>query len=592
MNVCRSQRWAAALVMFLAGVLLGGGLLGGGLLSACSGRKQVPFGLEDAETPSTEPAAETDEGEAELPVGETFEPDQVEVQIAESTLVLQAGYALAALQLDLDGNEPIDALVVSADPQEVRLQAAYPRGLDVAARNIDSFLVPSHCTEPAAEIRQLSKSLVGVRVEHNCETGKRTNFWLLTIEAQPRVRERITILPPNERSTAAIALDLRVEDRDADGYDDVVVDVRIGETDIPLAWLNRPGGFARDVSEPEATLGGLADGAWQSLDSDLPGATKRALAVLDAFVALCRESGSARIGLSGTQGLQCQRSPATARAVSVATTAAIRRGSFVRALELQRWWEQAATQPTPEERGLVQAAWRKAKANTTATWRAIDSEGSQVSLYFRDDDTLVIDGRAPRAVQLSSGAKTRLSEADLVPPVRDPDGRYAVRAVRATCVGFEAEVGSIRSKHTHRVLINRRSSKVPCTTPIDRPASVFEWAVLGWAPQGLVAASGDLLRVVPLNAFAKPAGRPIDLSAGSPLPAPIRGARITLDGSLYVIPHSEGVVVRDWRGGGAGIWLRPADWNAVPGELRSIAISPDGRRVALQKGSEIRLLTW
>lgn len=581
MNVYRSQRWGAALVMFLAGGLVGG----------CSGRKQVPFGLQDAGAP-TELAAEAEASAAELPVGTAFEPDQVEVPVADSTLVLQAGYALAALQLDLDGDESIDALVVSADPQEVRLQAAYPRGLDVTARKIDSFLVPSHCGEPAAEIRQLSAALVGVRVEHACETGKRTNFWLVTIEAQPRIRERITVLPPNDRSTAAIDLDLRVEDRDADGYDDVVANVRIGEIDIPLAWLNRPGGFARDLSQPEGTLRELADAAWESLDSDLAGAKKRALAVVDAFVALCRESGAARIGLSGTHGLQCQQSPAAARAVSVAITAAIRRGNFVRALELQRWWEGTAAQPSPEERELVQAAWRKTKAKTTATWRAIDSEGSRAHLYFRDADTLVVDGRAPRAIQLSSGSKTRLSESDILPPVRDPEGRYAVRTVRVTCVGFEAEVGPIRSKQTHRIPIDRRAGNVPCKTPIDRPASVFEWAVLGWAPQGLVAASGDLLRVVPLNAFAKPAGRPIDLSAGSPLPAPIRGARITADGSRYVIPHAEGVVVRDWRGGGAGLWLRPADWNAVPGELRSVAISPDGQRVAVQKGNEIRLLSW
>jgi len=563
-----------------------------GLIWGCSGRKQVPFGLQDAGPSSAEPAADTEEGAAELPVGQTFEPDQVEVQVAESTLVLQAGYALAALQLDLDGNEPVDALVVSADPQEVRLQAAYPRGLDVSARAIDSFLVPSHCTEPVAGIRQLSTSLVGVRVEHSCETGKRTNFWLVTIEAQPRVRERITVLPPNEQSGSAIEIDIGVEDRDADGYDDVVANLRIGEADIPLAWLNRPGGFARDGSQPEASLQELANGAWESLSSNLAGANTRALAVLDAFVALCRESGAARIGLSGTQGLQCQQSPATARALSVAMTAAIRRGSFVRALELQRWWEKTATQPSAEERNLVQSAWRKAKANAAATWRVLDSEGSQVSLHFRDNDTVVVDGRAPRKIQLSSGAKMRLSEAEILPPIRDPGGRFAVRAVRATCAGFEAEVGPIRSKQTHRVPIEPRSSKAPCKTPIDRPASPFEWAVLGWAPQGLVAASGDLLRIVPLDEFAKPAGHPIALNAGSPLPAPIRGARITGDGARYVIPHAEGVVVRDWRKGGAGLWLRPADWDAVPGELRSIAISPDGRKVALQKGSEIRLLSW
>ncbi len=590
MRLCRSQRWAAPLLM----------LVSGALMSGCSGRKQVPFGLrdagqdasQDANPESNELSAEVEEAAPELLVGTTFAPDQVEVQVAESTLVLQVGYALAALQLDLDGSEPVDALVVSADLQEVRLQAAYPRGLEVSSRPIDSFLVPADCLEPTAGIQKLSGSLVVVRVEHSCETGKRTNLWLVTIEAQPRVRERITVLPPNEQSSATIEIELAVEDRDADGYDDVVANLHIGETDIPLAWLNRPGGFARDVSQPEASLQVLADSAWHALRSDPASANRRALAVLDAFVAMCRESGVARVGLSGTEGLQCQHSPATARAVSVAIASAIRQGSFVRALELHRWWQNPAIQPSPEEQDLVQAAWRKARAKSVATWQAIDSEGPQASLFFRDDDHLVIDGRAPREVQLSSGARTRLSEAELVPAIRDPSGRFTVRGVRATCAGFEAELGPIRSKQSHRVSIDKRSGKTPCRAPIDRPATVFEWAVLGWAPQGLVAASGDLLRVVPLNELAKPAGRPIDLSTTSPLPAPIRGARVTPDGARYVIPHAEGVVVRDWRKGGLGLWLRPADWDAVPGELRSIAISPSGRKIALQKGNDIRLLSW
>lgn len=585
MRPCRSQRWAAALGVFLAGGVLVGG---------CSARKQVPFGLQDAETPSAEPpAAPTGESSPELPSsGQTYGPGQVEVEIGDSTLVLGAGYALAGLQIDLDGNDPIDALVVSADPQQVRLEAAYPRGIDVVARQIDAFLVPDQCIEPAAEIRRLSPALVGIRVEHACETGKRTNFWLITTEAQPRVRERITVLPPNDRSTEPIELELHVEDRDADGYDDVVADVRLGKTHIPLAWLNRPGGFARDPSQPEATFQELADSADRLMGSDLPGADKAALAVLDAFVALCRESGAARVGFSGTQGLQCRRSPATAKALSVALTAAIRRGGFVRALELQRWWDEAVTEPTTEERELVQTAWRRANAHMAATWRVIDEESSRASLYFPDDDTLVVEASAPRSIQLSSGLKKRLADSELVAPARDPSGRYAIRSVRATCAGYEAEVGLIRSKQTHRVPIEQPAGHGPCRAPIDRPASVFEWAVLGWAPQGLVVASGDLLRIVPLNAFAKPAGRPLDLRAGTPLPAPIRGARITPDGSRYVIPHKEGIVVRDWREGGSGLWLRPADWSKVPGELRSIALSPNGRRVAIQKGSEIRLLTW
>lgn len=582
MSVCRSQWWAASWMVLLVG----------GLLFGCSGRKQVPFGLENAGGSGGAPETAPADVAAEYPAGQIFEPDQVEVPIGEAALVLQSGYALGALRVDLDGSEPLDALVVSADPQEVRLQAAHARGLGVVAREVDSFLVPGHCVEPKAELRQLSPKLASVQIEHACETGMRTNVWLVTIEAQPRVRERITVLPPNDRSPQAIELDLGIEDRDADGYEDIVADVRIGETEVPLAWLNRPGGFARDPSQPETALGELADAAWASLDSNLPSAQKSALSVLDAFIALCRESGAARIGLSGTQGLQCQQSAATARAVSVAIVAAIRRGTFVRALELQRWWEGTAAQPTPEERELVKAAWRKAKASTRASWRLIDTESSTVSLHFLDGDTLAIDGRSPRKVQLSTGQETRLGSTEVVAPIRSPDGRFAVRSVRVTCAGFEAELGPALGRQTHRALIERRPGTIPCRTPIDRPASVFEWAVLGWAPQGLLAASGDLLRVIPLNERAKPAGRPIDLSPGSPLPAPIRGARITPDGSRYLIPHTEGVVVREWRKGGVGLWLRPADWSAIPGELRSAAISPDGRSIALQKGNEIRLVTW
>lgn len=581
MSVCRSQWWGAMLVMLAtASVFLG-----------CSGRKQVPFGLQDAGSSEEEPVGEA-EVAPELPVGQAFEPNQVEIPVGDAALVLQTGYALAALELDLDASEPLDAIVVSADPQDVRVQAAFQRGMSVVSQPIDSFLVPAHCKEPAAEIRQLSASLTSVRVDHECETGKRTNVWVLTIEAQPRVRERITVLPPNQGSAAPIDLALSVEDRDADGYEDVVAKVRVGELEIPLTWLNRPGGFARDTSQPEAAFRLLADDAWAFLDSDPRGSEKRARGVLDAFVALCRESGAARIGLAGTQGIQCQQSQAAARAVAVAMVAAIRRGTFVRALELQRWWNGSAMLPTPEERALVQAAWQKAKASARASWRLLDRESATAALYFTDDDTLVIDGFAPKSVALSTGAKTKLSPTEVVPPIRNPNGRFAVRSVRATCAGFEAEVGPILGKRTHRVLIDRRPGTIPCQTPIDRPASVFEWTVLGWAPQGLVASSGDLLRVVPLNELGKPAGKPIELQPGSPLPAPIRGARVTRDGARYVIPHVEGVVVRDWRKGGAGLWLRPSDWNTVTGELRGLAISPDGKRIAVQKGSEIRLLTW
>lgn len=582
MRMSRTQWWAAGLVAVVALTTTNSG---------CSRRKQVPFGLVDAGTADAATPEEVEEPPS-LPVGETFESNQAEVAIGDAALVLESGYALGALRVDLDGAEPIDAIVVSGDAEEIRMQAAFARGLGVTSVPVDAFRVPEDCTGPKTDMAQLSSSLAAVRVDHDCKDGPRTNIWVLTIEAQPRVRERITVFPPNARSDAPIEIALSVQDRDADGYDDVVADVRVGDVDVPLTWLNRPGGFARDTSQPEESFRLLADDAWAFLDSDPRTSEARARSVVAAFVALCRESGAARIGLMGAQGIQCQHSDAGARAIAVATVSAIRRGLFVRALELQRAWDAGVMRPSAEERALVQAAWRKAKASRPATWRVIDTQSATTSLHFTSDDTLVADGRSPTSFALSTGARTKLSADQVRPAIRSPDGRFAVRGVRVTCAGFEAEVGPALGKRTHRVLIERRPGTTPCQTPIDRPASVFEWAVIGWAPQGLVCAAGDRLRVVPVTELARPAGQPIELRPGSPLPAPIIGARVTPNGDRYVIPHAEGVVVRQWGRGGGGLWLRPTDWAAVSGTLRSLAISPSGTRIAVQKGNEIRLLSW
>ncbi|MGB5809784.1 MAG: hypothetical protein WBG86_04585 [Polyangiales bacterium] len=560
----------------------------------CTGRKQVPFGLEEPDG-SVEVSAEDGAAEAPdagLPVGERFDGGQVEVALDERTMVVQEGYALAALRVDLDDDDAFDMLVVTTTPEQVRLVAGFPRGMTVEPRAIDTFLVPADCVEAEADLHQLSPSLVSARVRHRCDTGTRENVWILSVEAQPRVRERVTILPGSHASAPPIAISVLVRDEDGDQYDDVVVETKVGETEVPLTWLNRPGGFARDTSQPEATFEALANEAGQTLASNARAAEAAALGVLEAFRALCRESGETRIGLSGTLGIQCQRSPGAARASTIAAVAAIEQGRYVDALEQQRWWARPATMPSPEDRAKVARAWQKARASSAAQWELVTTSATAVPLFFTDSNTLVVGGANPRKVQLSTGLQTAIPPAEILPPIRDPNGRFFVTGVRVTCAGSEAEIRPALGKQTHRVTIERAPSKAPCKTPIDRAAGADEWSVLGWAPQGLVAGMGDRLRIVPLSASGKPAGQPFELDPGRPLPAPVRGARITPDGGRYVIPHREGLIVRDWKTGATGLWLRPGDWDGVPGEVRSVAISPDGKRIALQKGSEIRLLTW
>ena len=567
----------------------------------CTGRKQVPFGLEASGGAGAAPGtgAVGGGGSAGAPTpsatrtaGEQFEGGIVEVPVGPSTMVLGDGYALAALRLNLDADGIEDALVVTTTPGEAHLLAGYPKGMTVATRAVDSFRVPSDCTDAEATLSELAGSVVTIRVTHTCPDGPRQNWWIVSVEAQPRVRERLTLYPETPNSSAPMSLSIRVDDADEDGYEDIVVEIQVGEVVVPLTWLNRPGGLSLDVSQPEATLAAIATEAAERVSHDAAAAEAQATQALDTFVALCRQSGDARLGLSGTRGLHCPQWAATAKASAVATEAAIRRGDFMRALALQRAWNEPGRRPSPSDEARLEAAWTQARKRSAATWQRLDAERTVVPLYFADADTLVIGGPSPRKVSLSTGTRTSLTPSDVRPAVQSPDGRFRVRGVRVTCAGFEALIAPVGGKQSHRVTIERAASDVPCRTPIDRPAKLGEWSVLGWAPQGLIAASEDRLRIVPINASGKAAGVPVEARPGSPLPAPIGGAGITPEGTRYIIAHPEGLVLRDWKTGATGLWLRPPDWDGVPGEVRSVAISPDGRRAALQKGSEIRLVSW
>ncbi len=569
-------------------------------LSACSKDKQVPFGLEEAPTRSAGAAGKADEADeasaepaetTEQPSGEVFEPGRVEISLGETAMVLEEGYALAALRVDLDEDGTLDLLAASAGGQQVRLHAAQEQGLGTRQRQIDAFTVPEDCLEPVGRIDQLSPSLAAVRVEHRCATGIRTNSWLVTLEAQPRVRERITLLGPTPRSDAAMQLALRALDVDEDGYDDVIANVTIAGLEVPLTWLNRPGGFTRNGSQPEAALGQAADAALQQLGANPAAAIETANQVLQAYVAICRESGAARIGLSGTQGVQCGRSSAAGQAASLAIEAAIRQRAFVDALGSQRQWEASGLQLDEVDAERVRSAWRNARSVPAVRWRTLASEPAPISLYFEDEDHLIVGGKLPRRIELSSNTSTFLDSSAEPPPVVDPNAKIAVRAVRHSCQGIEAELRPVGARRSFGVPIAPEARRPDCASWIDRPVSLFDWQVLGWAPQGLVAAQGDRTRIVPLDRLGKPAGPPSDLNPDTPLPAPIRGPSVSTDGSRQAIPLREGILLRQW-GHDGDLWLRPAQWDAVPGELRAIALSPSARRVAVQKGSAIQLLEW
>jgi hypothetical protein len=114
--------------------------------------------------------------------------------------------------------------------------------------------------------------------------------------------------------------------------------------------------------------------------------------------------------------------------------------------------------------------------------------------------------------------------------------------------------------------------------------------VLGWAPQGVVAAHGDQIVVVPLTEQAQAAGPPAPLVDGTLPPAPLAAGAISSDGRYFVELRGLGVVVHRLAPERQTTLFWPAGWGERPGTIDDAAVSPSGRRAAVVRGGRVLLL--
>lgn len=115
------------------------------------------------------------------------------------------------------------------------------------------------------------------------------------------------------------------------------------------------------------------------------------------------------------------------------------------------------------------------------------------------------------------------------------------------------------------------------------------FVVLGWAPQGVVAVRGREMHLVPLTLDATSAGEPMRLAEDAPAPAPLSGGRATTGAERYALGTPLGVVVAE-RGGTARLF-RPAGFAASALRTADVAISPNGRKIALVHDGRAVVLT-
>jgi hypothetical protein len=444
----------------------------------------------------------------------------------------------ALLAIDVDGDGDRDALLLIGRAGAARAEPIAPSRtgppppaamLALARRDGTRFGPPrvvaplplgtgatsgGSCEVGTASIRTVARALAAVTVEPHCATSvpgsvPDTNSmgappapvplsaappvtWLVALGPEPRVRESFGTLPAEGRAPGEVTLEVRAEDRDADGTEDVVVVVGIVGEGLPnpvrteLPWLDRPGGLARDTREPEAQWLAVAQRAKATLRRSPATALADARAVLVSHAAICRESGAPRLLVGGGEGVACRSSAAAGLAAAVAAQALARQGDVLGALEAWTSLDAPGRTVARVDRDAARRALETMPAEPGTTMRAGPSHrhrgGPDVRLpaatFLPDGSGLLLRGSSPsrwieatgEVVAWSGGGAGGATDTAGVGDgtgmagqgddavggsalrgepggrdggidagdvlVRDPTGRFAVVDVHRTCAGF------------------------------------------------------------------------------------------------------------------------------------------------------------
>lgn len=541
---------------------------------------------------------------------QVFPEGTTRVAVEGAPLGVAAGSIRALLAMDLDGNGDRDALLVRMEEGGASLEVAR-RGDDAfeALRSLGwLFDTASECEVGEPSLRAVSPAFAVLSVSRTCGEGEEATLervlGIVGLGDEPRLLERVALLPEDGRTPGHVTLSLEATDVDEDGHTDVVLEVAVradrgdDPVSVRLPWLDRPGGLARDRAEPEETLTRLADEA-RGRSSEAP---EQALALAQRILALhgvlCREGEAPRLRFGESDGLSCGQSAGAGRAAAVAAGALAEQGAFFEALELEERLERAGYTTSDADRRALARSWAKAPTPDGLRWKKVASHrpGAMPEVHlppvgFADEGALLLRGASPQVVQLETGEAGTAPEASGPGLLRDPSGELAVVDVQRTCEGHvltivkaeDVVAGVVAGRPVAEPLLEARRPPpgVSCPPlPTSLRADDGGWHVLGWAPQGVVAVRGTTMRVVPLTVDGQAAGEPAELSAGTPPPAPLPLGQATPDGRAYVLPSPRGVLLRRLHAPAETRLLRPEGWEdgTTP---TSVAISPDTRRVAV-----------
>lgn len=306
MNLARHERtirWHAgvAVLVFATGC------------DGCGNHKPyTPFNLDAG------PSAAPSESAIPIPVGSSSFTPIAAVAASGARFELESGPVEApagrvfkqglAVDVDGEGTKDLVAWVEATDGRtlEVTYTSGTERTSSASLGKVPAALLSSTCKRTPS-LAQIGATTILATVEASCTStsggGSSTYFAILRLKKggapEPRLEGSVNPLPTGE----SFALAFSADDRDKDKADDLAITVTIdgagepfdlsGKVSIPIHFVDRPAGLARDAAEPEAALtklGGnvIAKGKVAKLAGDSFG---DAVKLLRLATAVCEELG-------------------------------------------------------------------------------------------------------------------------------------------------------------------------------------------------------------------------------------------------------------------------------------------------------------
>jgi len=645
----REFGYVVALWVFLSGSLVFGGC------DSCGGDSTVPFKRKvspteekkktaDESPPSIDPSEET-----ETALTQTFAQETREVVIGEAQIEIDEGSIRAMLGFDLDADGDQDALLVVTNVEEhlVLLKAERTtEGFDTP--EVVSILWSSipNCQVAASTIQNLGSSYAEISATFSCNAAQQQvnaikeetseaeplkslprpvaqpnrkpserEMWIVTLEPVPRLFERIALLPDSENhAPEKIAFQLTSRDLDSDGHDDIEMAIAITSPDsgekntLSMSWLNRPGGLARDRSQPESLLLSVADRARNALKKDPAVALKRTERVQQIYNALCRQSGVSKLIVNGVAGFDCAASTALGSASAIRVAALAKRQNIVQALETYRALDSPSLKVSLRDRKLADEAIRSVPSVANVVWQQGPEHrrpsGSQVrlsSIAFVDENTLLLRGAQPRYYHIDDQSFSDVDPGVGRVLVEDNSQRFAVAAIVHSCLGYhlrivtasQAEAGITTGPAVSEPLIERRPvrSGTPCSsTPEDIENGFSGYLVLAWTPQGIGVAKDAMLLLSAVDDKAKPIRETVAIKDAKTLYAPLSPGASAPNGHIYGAITRIGILVQRVLPSPKALLIRPPGWMVQ--EASDVAVSPSGRKVAYLDSGRVRIGKW